>query len=468
MAKQRKKKEYSKSKKKTERLERRRTFFVVVIVVTLILASVLVALLFLSGPDDGSNGNGPPQFEIIFPRDEGRHNESLEFWKVDFLLENGLGDEFSINVDYYIHEIGSPERVVTLTDEGNISGKDFYSKRDDGSLTIGYEKLNLSFVSALGSDSWLGQYSTGFEYSYQGQVNDGGGEVYHLDVQMTSEKDPILLGDEGKIMLENGGFHGTIKGYMLTRLAVQGTLRFSGQTHSVTGSAWIVHEWGAWALYDMEEFRLHLGTASELYFLRFYEPSGGQIIEEQVYFNRPDGQVVELGSADFTVENLKYSIDPLDVLGKRSWPSKWNFVSTVINTDITFHASTSYQVDRYYWEGSLQVSGEIGGIPGTGRGFTILNHVYRSTLAIESFYGDYSSPFLHMYSNITGEIPVDNATLYYRINGLAWSSAAMSNIGGNRWMASIAVIAGDNIRAYVETYDLAGKRVTIAEQEFNV
>ncbi len=450
--------------RKPPRKKEEKTSGVKVIIVILIAAAlVLVPItLLLSSEETSNNGPEPPPFEISFPRDEGQHNESLEFWKVDFSLKNQASNRFDINVDYYLHETGDQERVVSITDEGNISGREFFYRAHNGTLGIGFQKLNLSFVSSSGSDTWSGEYSAPYQYSYQGEVLDAGNEVCYLDLQMTSIKDPLLLGDEGIIYLESGGNAiGTIKGYMITRLSVSGTMRLEGTTYIVTGYAWIEHEWGAWTSYNMEELRLHLSTASELFLLRFFDSEDSEIIKQVVYYSKPGGEVLELGSDDFQLTNLRYWIDPrFQPSDERCIPSRWRFDSDTASTDILLHSSVSNQIEKYHWEGSLTVSGTIDGLAGTGRGFAIMNHPYYSTPEVVSFHRDDMIPTEpKLYLNVTNQIPMDNATLHYQINNGSWESVPMTNLGSEIWMATIYVSVGDSVKAYAEAYDLAGKRV---------
>ncbi|MCK4445086.1 MAG: hypothetical protein KAW09_11120 [Thermoplasmata archaeon] len=444
------------------------------VLLAVILAAVLVlvplAVVLTSNVEDNGE-NGPPPFEITFPRDEGQHDDSEEFWKLDLSLQNQGGDRFAINVDYYLHETGLPERVVTVTDEGNVYGDEFFLGIHEGSLQVGTEGLDLSFDSALGTDSWIGDYAIPYQYTYQGQVTDGINEIYNLDLTMTTVKDALLLGDEGIIYLESqGNALGTIKGYMFTRLSVTGTMAFAGSTHTVTGYAWTQHEWGAWALHNMEELRLHLTTASELYLTRFFNPQNEQIIKQLVYYSKPDGQVLELGSEDFQLEILRYWIDPRFMPSTvRCFPSSWRFVATTVNTDITFHSSTSDQLEKHHWEGSVPISGTIDGIVGTGRGFVLLNHPYHSQPEFVSFYRDDNIPTNpDLWANISNEIPMDNATIYYQINGGNWNSVMMTNVEGDLWKATISASDGADVKAYVEAYDLASKRIKSDDMDWTV
>ncbi len=433
------------------------------VITAVVMVFVSFAIIF-SNPDTGNGPPPPPPFEITLPKDEGQHNDSEEFWKLDLSIQNQFGNRFSINIDYYLHETGPQERIVTITDEGNVSGEEFFLHIREGSLGIGYEKLNLTFDSSFGMDTWTGDYTVPYQYTYEGQATDGVDELYYLDLVMTAVKDHLLLGDEGTLFLSDsdGNALGTIKGYMITRLSVTGTFRYSGETYSVTGDAWYEHEWGATSLHDMEELRLHLSTASELFLMRYFDTQDESIIEELVYYSKPDGEVIELGPGDYELEYLRYWIDPrFQPSTVRCLPSRWSFTYSSANTDITFHSPVSDQIEKYHWEGSVPISGTIDGISASGRGFAMLNHPYFSQPNVLGFVRDDSvntAPILTV--NIENSIPMDNATVFYRVNLGNWDSVTMSHEGGNVWKATILVSSGDDVEAFVGAYDLAGKMVT--------
>jgi predicted secreted hydrolase len=439
-----------------------RNLKVLLAVITAVSMVGVAFVVIFSNPDTGNDPPPPPPFEITLPKDEGQHNDSEEFWKLDLSLQN-QGNRFSINIDYYLHETGPQERIVTITDEGNVSGEEFFLHIRDGSLGIGYEKLNLTFDSSFGIDTWTGDYAVPYQYTYEGQATDGVDELYYLDLVMTAVKDLLLLGDEGSIFLSDsdGNAIGTIKGYMITRLSVTGTFRYSGEVYSVTGDAWYQHEWGAISQRDMEELRLHLSTATELFLMRYFDPQDESIIEELVYYSKPDGEVIELGPGDYELEYLRYWIDPRQPSAIRCFPSEWRFSYTSANTDITLHTSFSYQIEKYHYEGSAPISGTIGGITASGRGFVLLNHPYFSQPNILGFVRDdgvNTAPILTV--NIENSIPMDNATVFYRINTGSWSTESMYHDGGNVWKANLSVSRDDDVEAYVDAYDLAGKKVT--------
>lgn len=439
------------------------------VITAVVMVFVSFAIIF-SNPDSGNGPPPPPPFEITLPKDEGQHNDSEEFWKLDLSLRNQFGNRFSINIDYYLRETGPQERIVTITDEGNVSGEEFFLHIREGSLGIGYEKLNLTFDSTFGTDAWTGDYAVPYQYTYEGQATDGVDEIYYLDLVMTAVKDHILLGDEGTLLLSDsdGNALGTIKGYMITRLSVTGTFRYSGETYSVTGDAWYEHEWGATSLHNMEELRLHLSTASELFLMRYFDPQDESIIEELVYYSKPDGEVIELGPGDYELEYLRYWIDPRFPSTIRCFPSEWRFSYSSANTDIAFHTSVADQMEKYHWEGSVPISGTIDGISASGRGFALLNHPYFSQPNVLSFVRDdnvNTAPVLTV--NIENSIPMDNATVFYQVNGGIWESLVMTHEGGNVWKAELSISSG-NVKAYVDAYDLAGKKITSEQMEWTI
>jgi hypothetical protein len=109
----------------------------------------------------------------------------------------------------------------------------------------------------------------------------------------------------------------------------------------------------------------------------------------------------------------------------------------------------------------VPISGTIDGISASGRGFALLNHPYFSQPNVLGFVRDDSvntAPILTV--NIENSIPMDNATVFYRVNSGSWETEAMSHEGGYVWKATIFVSSGDDVEAFVGGYDLAGKMVT--------
>ncbi len=440
----------------------------VILAIMIVAAMILVPIALLLSSQQQNETPPEPEFEIVFPRDEGEHNESLEFWKVDFLLKDSLGNHFDFNIDYYIYETGPQERVFTFTDQGNVSGRDFFARVHQGTLSVGYEKLDLSFDSSFGTDTWVGEYTIPYQYSYEGQVLDSGSELYYLDLEMASVKNPLLLGDDGVFTLESGGNTlGTIKGYLITRLDVTGTMRLSGSTYTVNGYAWMEHEWGAWTVQDMEELRLQLGTASEIFLVRFFDTQVGQPIKQLAYYSSPGGQVTEIAADELTLANLRYWVDSRFVPStERCLPSEWDFDSNLVSTHISLYSSVSDQIEKH-WEGSVVISGTIGGISSSGRGFAIMNHPYLSTPTIVRFYNDDSIPS-DLYVNISNGISMGNVTAHYQVNGGSWKSVPMALHSGDLWKVHISVVIDDEVIAYVEAYDLAGNKVTSQQLQWTV
>jgi hypothetical protein len=178
--------------------------------------------------------------------------------------------------------------------------------------------------------------------------------------------------------------------------------------------------------------------------------------------------VTELNPEDFELSNLRYWIDPRFVPAtERCLPSEWNFDSDAFFTEISFHSSIPNQIEKYHWEGSLPITGTIDGVVGTGRGFAIMNHAYLSTPTVVAFYHDDSIPS-DLYVNISNGIPMNNVTAFYQVNGGSWNSIAMSVVSGDLWKVHISLFLDDDVSAYVEAYDLAGKKVASQQMDWTV
>jgi hypothetical protein len=74
----------------------------VIAVLLIILAISALGSWWLMRDDSSQNGDYPPNIDrsITFPKDEGRHNESMELWSVNFHLSTGSGKNYRVYIRY--------------------------------------------------------------------------------------------------------------------------------------------------------------------------------------------------------------------------------------------------------------------------------------------------------------------------------------------------------------------------------
>ncbi|MCK5548706.1 MAG: hypothetical protein KAI64_06800, partial [Thermoplasmata archaeon] len=145
-------------KSRTRDDEERKPFiisYVLIIVIIVVLAAVGWYLLKVGTPD--GDGSGIDR-SIKFPRDEGAHDETHEFWRVVFHLESSGSERFGISCKYtkYSESFGGGSvRQILITDESNVTGKDYNIKRDMGDITAGEGRMDIFYDSGFDEeDVW--------------------------------------------------------------------------------------------------------------------------------------------------------------------------------------------------------------------------------------------------------------------------------------------------------------------------
>jgi predicted secreted hydrolase len=168
--------------------------------------------------------------------------------------------------------------------------------------------------------------------------------------------------------------------YSFTRLGIEGSLDYRGESIPVSGTAWMDHEYSTAPLeedlegWDWFSLQLSDGTEVMLYLLRrkgggLGEASSGTFVDEA-------GVGEHLPLERFQVEVLDRwtSLDT----GAR-YPSQWRVSLPGKDLEVTVTPNLADQEMRTeattqvtYWEGSVSVQGRARGQPVTGRGYVEL------------------------------------------------------------------------------------------------
>lgn len=194
---------------------------------------------------------------------------------------------------------------------------------------------------------------------------------YALDLQLQTTKPAALHGDRGNIPY---GPLGTSKYYSWTSLLASGTIVDHGVPVKVTGQSWSDHQWGAFdfetgAGWDWFSVQLTNGKQYMLYFIRDRD---GAIVETIGTLVDSFGRTTNLDPAKLSDTATGSWTSPTSGI---TYSSGWKV--TVPGGSLTITPNlVNQEVDLLstqglaYWEGSVSVSGDIGGSPVTGVGYT--------------------------------------------------------------------------------------------------
>jgi predicted secreted hydrolase len=323
-----------------------------------------------------------PRRAITLPADHASHPDyKLEWWYYTGNLDAAGGRRFGYQLTFFrIGVVAAPANPsrwavrdlymthLALTD---VNGHRYQFK----------ERMNRSGPGWAGAAT--GEYRVWNE-DWQATLESSGvhrlqaaGRGFGIDLRLTENRPPVLHGDRG--YSRKGSAPGNASHYYsLTRMPTRGTITLDGRAIEVTGQSWMDHEFGTSFLepeqigWDWFSMQLDDGRELMIFQLRradgFIDPrSSGTLVE-------PDGTTVPI-----TLES-GFRLQPGREWRSRAtaarYPVEWrvrlpgsglDLSVTAALDDQELHADHSSGVT--YWEGAIDVSGQVHGRAVKGRGY---------------------------------------------------------------------------------------------------
>lgn len=420
--------------------DRKKEILIVVIVIGMIIGS-LIAIYFYMPDDWVESGDDLPTIErnIEFPEDEGIHDDYFEVW--EFFTTLKTGDEEEIHLLTNLGDFRQAENAhlgYEYIDKDNITAIDEHViNTQEASLSATEGDMDLEF-SGSGTDTTITREENG-NYSFTTMIR---GKI-ELNLSIHQEKEPLLIGDEGKL------YHhelGTLFGYHQTHLKISGGLYEDDvKIRNVTGEGWLEHIWGGdIKSMSKEEWQIHLDNSVDIFITKAFEP--GEEYPNDLFFHNlnivgkgGDIKTPRLGDEIF-MSYEEYKIVPDDDSNKRAWSYKWTLYNKYMN--LTFYPSPARSIHEWTYLGFIKVEGEYYGESVSGYGICELNKRYISEPNIEEVTDDFNSlkpkQPVNVYTNISYMPPIEpiDIVLEYRINEGAWEELEMS-YNNSYWEATI-------------------------------
>lgn len=305
----------------------------------------------------------PPR--IRFPHDEGPHPHSFEWWYWNANLKTSSGKRcsamftlFRAKLNPFLPELWSTHTVVSHEGSAAVSPR-------------------FGFYSSLAQDEWK---KGGFviRADHQFEMKRDGVNLYTLstpdmDLRLTSQKPPLLIGGAGHVDLRSSeAFY-----YSLPRLAVEGTIRIKGRRTRVSGLAWMDHQWNPFTLSRENVwnwFSIHLSDGTDLMCFEFGRTTPVRLAT----ISRPDGSTIVSKRVSFVAPKRPWKSGTTDIPYDLSWQIKIPDAKIDLAVDPITKKNEVLFGPVVYWEGPTRVRGSIGGRAVTGDGF--LEIVPRSDL----------------------------------------------------------------------------------------
>ena len=326
-----------------------------------------------------------PDYEYSFPRDHFAHPEfRTEWWYYTGNVASTEGRRFGFELTFF--RMALEEEPA---DGGSWAIRDLYLAHlalsdIDGSRFYRRERLNRSGPGLAGADFGQGRIWNGnWQIRWPAPKDPLGrqhlqatSDDFALDLELKPRKPAVIHGPDG--VSRKSSEPGHASHYIsFTRLAVSGKVRVGEETHSVSGSAWMDHEFFSDGLaadqvgWDWMSIQLENNTELMLYRLRRRDGTADPF-SSGTYVDA-GGRAQHLTAEDFVMEPGGVWRSP-ETAGR--YPLQWKVsvpsLQTVLEcrTDLSSQEIVSRrQVGPNYWEGAVTFNGLVGDAQIRGVGY---------------------------------------------------------------------------------------------------
>ncbi len=333
----------------------------------------------LGGGEDFGFAKAYEAREFEFPRDHGPHPEYRnEWWYVTGNLDGDNGRRFGFELTIFRFAL-TPEAQESGWRSNQVYIAHLAVTDADNERFYVAERFSRGALGLAGAQSepfrvWIDDWRIGSAESGRAWRLAAADDEVSIDVTLSPLKAPVLNGVNGLSQKSaepgNASYY-----YSITRLETEGTLRIGEESFTVSGLSWMDREWSSSALSadqaGWDWFALQLSDGSDLMFYNIRKTDGRQDRHSAGTWVSGDGQLeyIALEDIEIVVE------DRWDSPAGGSYPSRWSLhlpgkglrvtISPVINDQELF---TTVR----YWEGAVDVDGELGSRSIKGRGYVEL------------------------------------------------------------------------------------------------
>lgn len=299
----------------------------------------------------------PDESVISLPKDDGLHDEPIEWWYWTGLLSDEFGRQYGFQFTIFVFAMGPAHAILSNVAISDLDGGTFHhAAKFDFAEPVSVEQ---GFFFESGEQSVQG--SNGLDYIHASL--DGLG----LDLELTDPVGPLLQHENGYQEYPFGGY---TYYYSRPSMTASGELRLPEGVLQVSGSAWFDHQWGDLQMatdYGWDWFAINLDDGREIMLFIVRAPEGDALVGGTM--RTTDCQVREISSNDLSLEALDEWQSPETGC---IYPSGWDIAIDDINLTVTPALKTQEMANQHdpsktYWEGAAHVSGDA-----TGRAYVEL------------------------------------------------------------------------------------------------
>ena len=353
-------------------------------------AAAVLAWLAVSAAPRGQEAAGPvtaegwrqaaPGYDWAFPRDHGSHPPyRIEWWYYTGNLEAADGRRFGYQVTFFRVGVdpapANPSRwAVRDLYMAHLALTDLA-----GSRHLTAERLDRGGVGWAGArtgtlDVWNGGWRAALDGDrHRLEASDGD---FGVELGLDPGKGPVRHGADG--FSRKGPAAGNASYYYsMTRMPTSGRVLLDGEWFDVTGESWMDHEFGTSFLepgqVGWDWFSIQLDDGSELMVFQLRRDDGRTDEHSAGTWVGRDGAATALGRSDFSLlpgrrwtspsSGAAYPVEwRVELPGRQA---RFHVVAALDAQELHTDASTGVT----YWEGAVDVTGQVGDREVTGRGY---------------------------------------------------------------------------------------------------
>jgi len=317
--------------------------------------------------------------EFEFPRDHGPHSDYRnEWWYVTGNLDDVNGRRFGFELTIFRFAL-SPEAQESgwRSNQVYIAHLAVTDAEDERFLVA--ERFSRGALGLAGARAepfrvWIDDWHIGSDEASGPWRLVAADEEVSIDVELSPLKAPVLNGVDGLSQKSaepgNASYY-----YSITRLETEGTLRIGDESLAVSGLSWLDREWSSSALSadqaGWDWFALQLSDDSDLMFYNIRKNDGSQDRHSSGTWVDSNGAVEHIDPQDIEI----VVEDRWDSPAGGSYPSRWSLHLPGRDLRLTITPVIDDQelfTTVRYWEGAVDVDGELSGRAIKGRGYVEL------------------------------------------------------------------------------------------------
>ena len=259
---------------------------------------------------------------IVLPRDDGYHDNTMEWWYYNGRLTTESGKEYSFHFTSFLVN-NMMTHTVFHSSLGDHSGNQHYT---DQSRTAGNPTVGIKNSFLFKHQNWYMHGDNGHDHLKVSNDN------FAFDLRLENSEPVVSHGQDGIISLDIAG---DSYYYSRTRMKITGTLDIAGTQERVIGIAWFDHQWGDFlpAKLSWDWFSIQLDNGMDLMLYQLRDKQGNPVRYSTTISK--DGVTEILDITEFTLTpGQKWHSKQTG----NNYPVVWNLKIPGKNIDLNIHS----------------------------------------------------------------------------------------------------------------------------------